>query len=180
MMALGTIFISWQAATALSLVPIVAQSEIPSSADGPAVATADLVTNIISYSRWDNAPQTLRLCVTGTAPMAARLSARNLSAGRTMVVAHMAPSAVNAAGCHALYIGQLAAPDRARLINRIGASSVLTITDADIRCEYGAMFCLRVAAQGLTFDLNIDAVARSRVRVDPRVLALTRRNGGPQ
>lgn len=175
-MALTTIIINWQVAAALSALPVAVQSDIPATPDGPAIATAEMVTSIISYSQWDNSPQTIRLCVTGTSNTVGRIASQRLRDGRNIVVAHMAPSAASPTSCDAIYIGQMAPPDRARLINRLG-NSTLTLTDADPDCEYGAAFCLHATSQGLTFDLNIDAVARSRVRIDPRVLRLGRRRG---
>lgn len=176
-MSFATIALGWQIALSLSLHPIAAQSEIPSGVDGLAIATADMVAAIISYSHWEREPQTISLCVTGTSPQSSRLATRTLRDGRTMVAARMAPSAASASICNAVYIGQMAAPDRARLIGRLG-NHVLTITDADPGCEYGAAICLRPTPQGLTFDLNLDSVARSRVRIDPRVLGLSHRGGG--
>ncbi|MEK6542034.1 MAG: YfiR family protein [Pseudomonadota bacterium] len=176
MMALSTIFINWQVAAALSALPIAVQSDIPSTPDGPAIATAEMVTSIISYSRWDNSPQTIRLCVTGTSATVGRIESQRLRDGRNIVVVHLAPSAASPTSCEVIYIGQMAPPDRARLINRLG-NSTLTLTDADPNCDYGAAFCLHSTSQGLTFDLNIDAVARSRIRVDPRVLRLGRLGG---
>ena len=40
------------------------------------------------------------------------------------------------------------------------------------------MFCLDVRDAGVGFETNLDAVARSGVRVNPRVLQLARRKGG--
>jgi hypothetical protein len=37
------------------------------------------------------------------------------------------------------------------------------------------MFCLNVDDEPITFDINLDAVARSGVRVQPNVLKLARR-----
>ncbi|MEO7470390.1 MAG: YfiR/HmsC family protein, partial [Sphingobium limneticum] len=41
-------------------------------------------------------------------------------------------------------------------------------------CGSGAIFCLLYAPQTLSFQLNIDAVSRSAVRIDPRVLRLSK------
>ncbi|MEQ1509682.1 MAG: YfiR family protein [Sphingopyxis sp.] len=175
-MSFAAIALTWQVALNLSLLPITSQSEIPSGVDGRAIATADMVAAILSYSHWEREPQTIRLCVTGTSPQSSWIASRPLRDGRAMVVTRAAPTAASASACNAVYIGQMAAPDRARLINRLG-NDVLTITDVDPGCEYGAAICLRTTAQGMIFDLNLDSVARSRVRIDPRVLGLGRRGG---
>ena len=41
------------------------------------------------------------------------------------------------------------------------------------------MFCLNVDGERVSFDINLDAVARSGVRVHPNVLNLARRPGAP-
>jgi hypothetical protein len=40
------------------------------------------------------------------------------------------------------------------------------------------MFCLDITPQGVSFELNLDSMARSGVRVNPRVLGLARRKEG--
>lgn len=52
---------------------------------------------------------------------------------------------------------------------------VLTIAEHDPSCTAGGMFCLNVDGDRVSFDINLDAVARSGVRVHPNVLNLARR-----
>ena len=59
-----------------------------------------------------------------------------------------------------------------RLIASTTGRPVVTIVEADLACRSGAMFCLLYAPQSLSFRLSIDAVSRSTVRIDPRVLRL--------
>jgi hypothetical protein len=41
------------------------------------------------------------------------------------------------------------------------------------------MFCLSTDANRVTFDMNLDSVARSGVRVSPKVLELARKRSTP-
>lgn len=50
---------------------------------------------------------------------------------------------------------------------------VLTIAEADPDCRSQAMFCLLFTPQAATFRMNIDAIARSGLKVDPRVLRIS-------
>jgi len=52
---------------------------------------------------------------------------------------------------------------------------VLSISEADDPCTVGSLFCLRVSDQQVAFDVNLDSVARSGVRIHPSVLQLSRR-----
>ncbi len=169
---------AWPIALALGTSPIAVQTTIPPGEDGTAMATSRLVGGILSYSRWPSQPDPVRLCVAGTSTRAALLGDVQLASGARINLSRRAPSAVTAEQCDALFIGAMAPPDRARLISRLGTAAIVTLTDDDPACEFGAMFCLRQTAEGLSFDLNIGAVSRSRVRIDPRVLALGRRAGG--
>ena len=48
----------------------------------------------------------------------------------------------------------------------------------DSPCTVGSLFCLRVSDQQVAFEVNLDSVARSGVRIHPSVLQLSRRRGG--
>lgn len=80
-----------------------------------------------------------------------------------------------AQACDALYIGKLDQGQRDRLFQRIGGHPVLSISEADDPCTVGSLFCLRVRDQQVTFEVNLDSVARSGVRIHPSVLQLSRR-----
>ena len=49
---------------------------------------------------------------------------------------------------------------------------VLTISDDDPGCSFGAMFCLRARANKVSFSVNLDAIGRGPLRIDPRVLKI--------
>ena len=55
---------------------------------------------------------------------------------------------------------------------------LLTISEVAADCATGGMFCLDITPQGVSFELNLDSMARSGVRVNPRVLGLARRKEG--
>ena len=61
----------------------------------------------------------------------------------------------------------------------VAGHPVLTISENDPSCTAGGMFCLNVDGERVSFDINLDAVARSGVRVHPNVLNLARRPGAP-
>jgi hypothetical protein len=55
----------------------------------------------------------------------------------------------------------------------------LSISEADSSCSVGSMFCLRIKPGKVSFDVNLDSVARSGVRVHPSVLKLATRQATP-
>lgn len=161
-----------------ALFPVATQTSAPVAADGMAIAAADSVSGILTYARWPNELRTVRLCIVGTSPLSSRIANRRLVNGQSL-----APSRITAAEwvpdrCDAVYLARITATERTTILRSLANRPILSMTDSDPQCIYGSMFCLRSVSGGVTFDLNIDAVSRSQVRVDPRVLALARRPGG--
>jgi hypothetical protein len=142
------------------------------TSDGRDVATARVVSSIVSYTRWPERLARIHLCVVGQAAYADRFDAVTLAGGPTVNIVHVAPARVAARQCNVLYFGQLSPVQLREQTDWARGRAILTIAEADAGCRAQAMFCLHHEDDGLTFDLNIDAVSRSGLRVDPRVLRL--------
>ncbi|MGC3023595.1 YfiR family protein [Burkholderia sp. DN3021] len=151
----------------------------------PAVSSHDsavrqVVLGIISFTRWPTTPVRLHLCVTGR-PDYARGLTDTLQAGSTLLdvqrVRFDDPSLGMA--CDVVYLGTLSDDERTRVRAAVAGHPVLTISEHDPSCTAGGMFCLNVDGERVSFDINLDAVARSGVRVHPNVLNLARRPGAP-
>lgn len=67
-------------------------------------------------------------------------------------------------------MGALRTAVRNEMIGALRGRGVLSIAESDPGCRGGTMICLRVARNSASFQLNLDAVSRGTVRVDPRVL----------
>ncbi|HWT43218.1 MAG TPA: YfiR family protein, partial [Sphingopyxis sp.] len=80
--------------------------------------------------------------------------------------------------CDILFLGRMPVADRRQLIAWVRGRPILTITDDDAACIYGAMFCLNSRAASLSFSVNLDAIGRGPLRIDPRVLRIGRGEGG--
>src|SRR3546814_9713160 len=80
--------------------------------------------------------------------------------------------------CDILFLGRMPVADRRQLIAWVRGRPVLTITDDDAACIYGAMFCLSSRSASLSFSVNLDAIGRGPLRVDPRVLRIGSGQGG--
>ncbi|WP_193099938.1 YfiR family protein [Burkholderia sp. Z1] len=157
----------------------------PANPTDPAVSSHDsavrqVVLGIISFTRWPTTPVRLHLCVTGRADYARGLT-DTLQAGSTLLdvqrVRFDDPSLGMA--CDVVYLGTLGDDERARVRTAVAGHPVLTISEHDPSCTTGSMFCLNVDGERVSFDINLDAVARSGVRVHPNVLNLARRPGAP-
>ena len=155
-----------------------AQPQAPvSMADQRASAVTQVVLGILSYARWPVEPAQLRLCIVGPTEYTDDLVKGTTQAtGRPVVVRRLlAASPSIATECDAVYIGKLTSDERSRLFASLAGLAVLSISEADDPCTVGSLFCLRVSDDQVSFEVNLDSVARSGVRIHPSVLQLSRR-----
>ena len=155
--------------------PLCAAADMPlgassSGGDPYAGAAARTVRAIMEYTRWPQRHDPLVLCVAGPAQHAAQLGGWRLSDGRLVQRRNIAPTAAATAGCDAVYIGSMGVPSQRQLTAAVRGKGVLTIAESDPGNASEAMFVLTYRPAALSFRLNIDAVSRSGLKVDPRVL----------
>ncbi|KVN32282.1 hypothetical protein WJ63_06250 [Burkholderia pyrrocinia] len=159
------------------IVRVVAAASRADSAMSPLdAAVRQVVLGIISFTRWPTTPVSLHLCVTGR-PDYARGLIDTLQAGSTQLDVQRVrfDDASLGMACDVVYLGTLSGDERTRVSAAVAGHPVLTISEHDPACTTGSMFCLNVDGERVTFDVNLDAVARSGVRVHPNVLNLARR-----
>ena len=158
--------------------PCFAQPEAPISlADQRAKAVTQVVLGILSYARWPIEPAQLQLCVVGpTEYTDDLLKGATQSSGRQVFVRRLLVNNPTIADdCNALYLGKLSDEERSSLFNALTGHAVLSISEGGDQCTVGTLFCLRVADEQVSFEVNLDSVARSGVRIHPSVLQLSRR-----
>lgn len=140
----------------------------------------ETLLGILSYARWPNESMPLRLCIAGRSLHTEHLLKNGLAAlaQRPIVVRALAldNDAPIATQCDALYIGTLDESASRRIFSNVVGYPVLTVSERISPCAAGAMVCLDANDQNsVQFEINLDAVARSGVRVNPQVLRLGRR-----
>lgn len=157
------------------------QTIVEDSDDGMTRAVNRMVGGIVSYARWpDGAADSRRvMCVIGTPRLSNRMAPDVPGAGSVLVRRLSAGTVAGGADCDVLFLGRMAIADRRQLIAWVRGRPILTITDDDAACIYGAMFCLSNRAANLSFSVNLDAIGRGPLRIDPRVLSIGRSAGGP-
>ena len=158
--------------------PCFAQPETPISlAEQRAKAVTQVVLGILSYARWPIEPAQLQLCVVGpTEYTDDLLKGATQSSGRQVFVRRLLVNNPTIADdCNALYLGKLSDVERSSLFNALTGHAVLSISEGGDQCTVGTLFCLRVADEQVSFEVNLDSVARSGVRIHPSVLQLSRR-----
>ncbi|MDO7897253.1 YfiR family protein [Pseudomonas citrulli] len=164
----------------LCLLPPVVLAEDPASpskAELRAESVTQVVLGILSYARWPVEPTRLALCIVGPTQYTDDLIHGTTQAtGRPVTVQRLlADSPGIATDCNALYIGRLTDDERTRLFASLVDKPVLSISEGGDHCTVGSLFCLRVGDEQVSFEVNLDSVARSGVRIHPSVLQLSRR-----
>jgi hypothetical protein len=146
-------------------------------ADPYRAVVARMVRAIVQYSRWPEGTRPLRACVVGPADHAEDLIEGKQVTALGITVERRSVETARAADCQIVYLGRLGIEEQRLVTARMQGEPVLTIAENDPACRSRAMFCLLFEADSLSFRLNIDAVAQSQVRVDPRVLRLADGDG---
>lgn len=175
LLALPLLALAAPSARAGHTVSLLAMADMPlgGSAAGDsryAGAVARTVRAVIEYTRWPSPIDPVLLCVAGPAQHASQLSGLRLSGGRRVERRSVAASGAGIGGCHVLYLGQIPIGQQRALTSAVRGRGVLTIAEADPGNTSEAMFTLTYKPDSLSFRLNIDAVSRSGLKVDPRVL----------
>lgn len=163
-------------ATPQMSVQAVSQTIVDDSAGGTARAVNRMLGGIIGYARWPDGQRgaARTMCLVGAPRLTGRM-APVAPGGPAVTVRRMTIDGVTSgADCDIIFLGRMPVADRQRLIGWVRRRPALTITDDDPACVYGAMFCLASRQAGLSFSVNLDAVGRGPLRIDPRVLKIGR------
>ncbi|MDD1139186.1 YfiR family protein [Pseudomonas sp. TNT2022 ID233] len=155
-----------------------AQTQPPTGmAEQRAKSVTQVVLGILSYARWPVEPAQLRLCIVGPTEYTDDLVKGTTQAtGRPVIVRRLlADNPAIVSECDAVYIGKLTTDERSRLFASLIGHPVLSISEGGDQCTVGSLFCLRVGDEQVSFEVNLDSVARSGVRIHPSVLQLSRR-----
>ncbi|TWC11361.1 MULTISPECIES: YfiR family protein [unclassified Pseudomonas] len=161
----------------LSPVLVAENQESISHAQMRAEAVTQVVLGILSYARWPIEPTELQLCIVGPTQYTDDLVKGTTQAtGRTVNVRRLLADYPGIADeCNAVYVGRLTADEHTQLFASLIGKPVLSISEGGDQCTVGSLFCLRVGDEQVAFEVNLDSVARSGVRIHPSVLQLSRR-----
>ena len=136
---------------------------------------AQVLFGIISYVRWPVARPEVRVCMVGnTRHGAAIVDTPASSAGQRIRVKIPSPAGA-VYECDVVYMGSLPDSERELLLTQIIGKPILSVSEPGNVCPVGTMFCLRLVDAQIGFDVNLDAIARSGLRVHPNALQIARR-----
>lgn len=164
-----------------------AATETPATASVPTGSAptaprsvAQVVTGIMGYTRWPGDAPAVRLCTVGQGEgVDELLRSAELRAGQRVVSVRAANGQPQPwRQCDALYLGEVEADTARALLQELVGRPVLVLGEGAAFCSDGGMFCLEPRSASVRFHANLDAIARSGLRVNPLVLRIARANGG--
>lgn len=156
----------------LAMAPVTPVALTVGGDDGGPGASARVVRSFIDYTRWPSRADPVTICVVGPAAWSGQLDGMTLGDGRRTARKAVSIAAVAGSGCNVVYMGRVDQRTAQQAFAAVRGKGVLTIAENDPQCRSQAMFCLLPGRQTLGFAINIDAVSRSGLRIDPRVLRM--------
>ncbi|MDR2327491.1 MAG: YfiR family protein [Acidovorax sp.] len=165
---------AWLLAASLALMATTARAD--AAGDEHVQAVTRTVIGILGYTRWPAESAVLHLCVVGSTEYAAGLmqSSGQAVGGQRLDVRRVDFERLKTADCDGIYAGEVDEQQWRSLMKQDASRSLLTISERSALCRVGAMFCLRRQGEGPGFEVNLDSVARSSLRISPKVLQLAR------
>lgn len=147
-------------------------AEKPETTDPVDVAAT--AWRIVGYTRWPQEPAPLQVCIAGDSANAEALRyVASFMMQKRAVAVHDWSAEKNAVEvCNVMYVGQMPVDERVELIKSLINHPVLTIGEHPEFCSNGGMFCFDLSRDGLRFEVNLDAIERSKLRINPQVLRL--------
>lgn len=140
-----------------------------------------MLAGVLGYARWPASPSSYRFCVVGeVSRLRAAQSALGALLDRPLAVRALVGNKLLLDDCDVLYVGTLPAAARRSVLLAALGKPVLSISENDALCAGPAMFCIAFPGPEVSLLANLDAISRSEVRINPKVLQLIARKQGAQ
>ena len=133
-----------------------------------------LTLSILSYGRWDD-NKNLNLCVIENENITKKFQSYVKQYGYFYKVKNLNRNEISKNSCQVLYFDSLHNFVQFKATNNICLpTNTLTFTEDELSCESGSSFCLYKKGSQPTFNTNLDALSRTNIHIDPRVLLLSK------
>ena len=135
----------------------------------------ELLKSIVSYTRWPSLSGSPKLCIFASARYLQALSTVDGQSSLPYIpVLVRTPQDALTARCDGIYFGTESPERQVELISQYHRQPLLLISEHNPECIIGSAFCLITDEPRIRFSVNLDALSRSGVRVNPDVLMLAR------
>lgn len=135
-----------------------------------------IVVGMLGYTHWPGAVRTLEICITRTAPQAASIAQQieQSPSEWPMAVRTIEADVPIPASCDAVYFGGWTVAAQLHALRKLAHKPVLTIGHGPDFCSNGGIFCMQSVDGQTRFEVNIDGVTRSGLRINAQVLRLAK------
>jgi hypothetical protein len=135
----------------------------------------NVVAGIVSYTRWPADAAPIRLCALGQGKAVDELLGTDYAGFTPAMTVRRAGNVADAGNeCDAVYVGTLPLKSLRDVLRQVTGRPVLMVGEGSEFCTDGGMFCVDPNAANVRLTVNLDAVARSGLRVHPAVLRIAR------
>ena len=122
-----------------------------------------MVSGIVSYTRWPGLSGPPKLCIFSSSRFSTALQENAATSLPYLpVIIHTQQEAM-ISGCNGFYFGNES------------PTFQMELTEQNTECIIGSAFCLIIHNNDVRFAVNLDALSRSGVKVNPDVLMLARK-----
>jgi len=162
---------AWALGGSLALAAALTQA---ADAQPPREPLALFVSGLLAYTTWAAPLPAVRLCLWGQGRgIDAIVRGAPLGNARQPVTIVRDAAAVDAPWrCDAVFVAAGAPPAAYDLPRTLAGRPVLVIGEGKAFCTIGGMFCVDADTSALRFHANLEAIARSGLRVHPQVLRI--------
>ncbi len=133
-----------------------------------------MVSGIVSYTRWPALSGPPKLCIFSSSRFSTALQRMPRHLRLTAVIIHTQQEAM-ISGCNGFYFGNESPTFQMELTEQYPSKALLLIAEQNTECIIGSAFCLIIHNNDVRFAVNLDALSRSGVKVNPDVLMLARK-----
>ncbi|TGB91866.1 YfiR family protein [Escherichia sp. E2748] len=134
-----------------------------------------MVSGIVSYTRWPTVSGPPRLCIFSSSRFSTALQEKGATPLPYLPVIVNSKQEAMISGCNGFYFGSESPTFQTELIEQYPSKALLLIAEQNTECIIGSAFCLVINNNNVRFAVNLDALSRSGVKVNPDVLMLARK-----
>ncbi|MGZ4996076.1 MAG: YfiR family protein [Methylobacter sp.] len=137
---------------------------------------AAYLLNFADYVEWPSPPKPVTICVYGNNPFKIATVDTLLKAkvGQIDAIFKYPRQSEQLADCNILYLAQSEQESFGKTIARLNNASVLIVTDIQDGLPQGAMINLVTESNRLRFEININTVQASKLKISSKLLKLAK------
>lgn len=134
-----------------------------------------IVSSIVSYTRWPALSGPPKLCIFSSSRFSTALQKNAATSLPYLpVIIHTQQKAI-ISSCNSFYFSNKSPTFQIKLTKQYPSKALLLIAKQNTKCIISSAFCLIIHNNNVKFAVNLNALSRSSVKVNPNVLMLAQK-----